>query len=85
MSVVGPRPERRCSSSRFKSPIALYNTKRAVGGITGLAQVNGGRGSSDFHERINYDIEYVERSGLWLDLKIILMTLPAMLRRTNAY
>jgi lipopolysaccharide/colanic/teichoic acid biosynthesis glycosyltransferase len=36
-------------------------------------------------QRVELDIDYIERWSLWLDLKIILMTLPAMLRRTNAY
>ena len=86
MSVVGPRPERPVFVEQFKSQFALYNKKHMVkGGMTGLAQVRGWRGSSDLAKRIECDIHYIEHWNLWLDLKIILMTPPAMLRRTNAY
>ncbi len=43
-------------------------------GVTGWAQVNGLRGNTSLEKRIQYDIEYIERWSLWLDLKIIALT-----------
>lgn len=58
-------------------------------GITGLAQVNGYRGETDTHEkmeqRIRYDIEYINNWSLWLDLAIIIKTPFTLLRGENAY
>jgi lipopolysaccharide/colanic/teichoic acid biosynthesis glycosyltransferase len=39
----------------------------------------------DFEERVRLDTEYVDQWSLWLDLKILLSTAPAVLRRTGAY
>ena len=50
-------------------------------GITGLWQVmrTRGRGESDFQEWIYYDIQYIKKQSLWLDIKIILKTFGVML------
>jgi exopolysaccharide production protein ExoY len=75
MSIVGPRP---CIPYEYE----LYETWQrrrfeAVPGLTGLWQVSG-KNRTTFNEMIRLDIEYSERLSLWLDLKIILKTLPAL-------
>jgi lipopolysaccharide/colanic/teichoic acid biosynthesis glycosyltransferase len=55
---------------------------RVKPGITGWAQVNGSRGPchtpAEVRERVRLDMEYVNRASLWLDLWIILRTLPCL-------
>jgi exopolysaccharide production protein ExoY len=76
MSLVGPRP---CIPYEYE----MYETwqKRrfdAVPGLTGLWQVSG-KNRTTFNQMINMDIEYSETSNLWLDIKIISKTIPALL------
>jgi lipopolysaccharide/colanic/teichoic acid biosynthesis glycosyltransferase len=75
MSIVGPRP---CIPYEYE----LYEPWQrdrfnAVPGLTGLWQVSG-KNRTTFNEMIRLDIDYSERSSLWLDLWIILKTLPAL-------
>jgi polysaccharide biosynthesis protein PslA len=62
---------------------------RVKPGITGWAQINGFRGEVDSLEkgraRLVYDLHYIEEWSLWLDLKILMRTLPAVWSRHNAY
>ena len=44
-----------------------------------------GRGDVDFDERLRMDIEYIEQRSLWLDLRILILTIAAVLRRQGAY
>ena len=61
MSIVGPRPERPVFVHQFKDEIPGYMQKHMVkAGITGWAQVNGWRGSTDLHKRIEHDLYYIE-------------------------
>ncbi|MDE2466791.1 MAG: undecaprenyl-phosphate glucose phosphotransferase [Alphaproteobacteria bacterium] len=90
MSVVGPRPHAAEHNHDYGRRLQGYMQRHRVKpGLTGLAQINGFRGPTEtldkMAQRVELDIDYIERWSLWLDLKIILMTLPAMLRRTNAY
>lgn len=76
MSVVGPRP---CIPYEF----ANYETWQrhrfdAVPGLTGLWQVSG-KNRTTFNQMIRLDIQYAERASLWLDLKIIFKTVPALM------
>lgn len=78
MSIVGPRP---CLPYEYE----LYEPWQrrrfdVVPGLTGLWQVSG-KNRTTFNEMINLDIEYSERSSFWMDLKIILLTVPALLRQ----
>ena len=83
MSLVGPRPERPHFVRQFRESIPRYMGRHRVKcGITGWAQVNGLRGNSPIDERVKFDLYYIENWSIWLDLKILLMTLTA---RRNAY
>jgi lipopolysaccharide/colanic/teichoic acid biosynthesis glycosyltransferase len=86
MSVVGPRPERPVFVERFRQTVPGYMLRHKVkSGITGWAQVNGLRGNTSLEKRIQYDIEYIERWSVWLDVKIIAMTVVRVLVDRNAY
>ena len=78
MSIVGPRP---CLPYEYE----LYDAQErrrfnAVPGLTGLWQVSG-KNRTTFDRMIQLDIEYSERRNLWLDVQIILQTLPALWRQ----
>ncbi len=86
MSAVGPRPERPVFVERFRQTVPGYMLRHKVkSGLTGWAQVHGLRGNTALDERIAYDLEYIERWSLLLDLKIILMTVARVLFERNAY
>ncbi len=81
MSIIGPRPELPRFVEQFKESVPLYMVKHQVRpGMTGWAQVNGYRGDTSIVERIRCDLYYIENWSLFLDLKILIMTL---LRITN--
>lgn len=82
MSLVGPRPERPTFVRQFSAEYERYSARHRVPvGLTGLAQVNGLRGDTSIAERARYDNYYIANWSLWLDLKIILQTIRALLRR----
>ncbi|MES1956047.1 undecaprenyl-phosphate glucose phosphotransferase [Salinisphaera hydrothermalis] len=86
MSIVGPRPERPVFVDQFKDEIPGYMQKHMVkAGITGWAQVNGWRGSTDLHKRIEHDLYYIEHWSLWFDLKIIFLTIFKGFVHKHAY
>lgn len=86
MSIVGPRPERPMFVEQFKEEIPDYMKKHLVkAGITGWAQVHGWRGDTDLKTRIEYDLYYIENWSLWLDLKIVVMTIFKGFLNKNAY
>ena len=75
MSIVGPRPERTIFVEQFKHEINNYMQKHLVhAGITGWAQINGFRGDTCLHSRLEYDLYYIENWSLGFDLKIIALT-----------
>jgi putative colanic acid biosynthesis UDP-glucose lipid carrier transferase len=86
MSIVGPRPERPVFVGKFRDQIPSYMQKHMVkAGITGWAQVNGWRGDTDLQTRIEHDLYYIDNWSLWLDIKIIFLTLFKGLVHKNAY
>jgi Undecaprenyl-phosphate glucose phosphotransferase len=87
MSVVGPRPELTFFVQKFRTEIPSYMARHNVKcGITGLAQINGCRGSdSSIPERIKYDLHYMQNWSLMLDLNIIFKTLFYGVFSKNAY
>ena len=75
MSLVGPRPETVYHVSHFKEEVPRYLVRQQVRpGITGWAQINGLRGDTSIDERVKYDIWYIENWSVWLDVRILLMT-----------
>lgn len=83
MSLVGPRPP---GPEEFAAFQPWQRGKLAVTpGITCLWQVSGRSRITDFEEWARLDREYIERWSLWLDLKILLRTLPAVTRGEGAY
>ncbi|HHR8108001.1 TPA: undecaprenyl-phosphate glucose phosphotransferase, partial [Klebsiella pneumoniae] len=79
MSVVGPRPHAVAHNEQYRALIQGYMLRHKVKpGITGLAQINGWRGETDtlekMEKRIEYDLLYIRGWSIWLDLKIIFLT-----------
>ena len=79
MSIVGPRPHDLDEDIYFKKNINDYYKRYKVKpGITGWAAVNGNRGGNDLKvisERVEYDLEYIEKKSILFDIKIILKTI----------
>jgi exopolysaccharide biosynthesis polyprenyl glycosylphosphotransferase len=79
MSLIGPRPERLHYVELFEQSIYRYPDRHRVkSGLTGWAQVNGLRGNTSLADRIEWDNFYIENWSLWLDLKILVKTIPAL-------
>jgi lipopolysaccharide/colanic/teichoic acid biosynthesis glycosyltransferase len=82
MSLVGPRPERPGFVVEFTEKHEGYGVRHRVPvGLTGLAQVNGLRGDTSIADRARFDNYYIANWSLWLDAKIMLVTVREMLRR----
>jgi len=75
MSVVGPRPCLEYEYERYEP--RQKERFNAVPGLTGLWQVSG-KNRTSFGEMIDLDIHYSKASSFWLDVRIILMTVPAL-------
>lgn len=78
MSLVGPRPLR-----TYYLPLYTPHQARrheVLPGITGWAQVNG-RNSLSWEERFELDVWYVDNQSLWLDIKILFLTVVKVLKR----
>ena len=81
MSLVGPRPERSHYVRLFEEKVYRYGDRHRVkSGITGWSQVNGLRGKTSLSDRVEWDNYYIENWSLWLDVKILLMTVWAVRR-----
>jgi lipopolysaccharide/colanic/teichoic acid biosynthesis glycosyltransferase len=81
MSLVGPRPERPEFVELFQSDIRRYGDRHRVkSGITGWAQVHGLRGQTSLADRVEWDNYYIEHWSLGLDLRILVLTVLAVLR-----
>lgn len=86
MSLIGPRPERPVFVEKYKEEVPHYMKKHlAKAGVTGWAQVHGWRGNTCLHTRIEHDLYYIENWSLWLDVKIIIMTVFRGFIHKNAY
>ena len=81
MSLIGPRPERPEFASLFGRDLARYTDRHRVkSGITGWAQVSGLRGQTSLADRVAWDNYYIENWSPALDVKILAMTVTAVLR-----
>ncbi|MEQ0001000.1 undecaprenyl-phosphate glucose phosphotransferase [Klebsiella sp. GG_Kp164] len=90
MSVVVPRPHAVSHNEQYRSLIQGYMLRHKVKpGITGLAQINGWRGETDtlekMEKRIEYDLMYIRSWSVWLDLKIIFLTVFKGFINKSAY
>lgn len=90
MSVVGPRPHAVSHNEQYRSLIQGYMLRHKVKpGITGLAQINGWRGETDtlekMEKRIEFDLLYIRGWSIWLDLKIIFLTVFKGFINKSAY
>ena len=84
MSFVGPRPERACFYRVFEQYIVGFSNRLAViPGLTGYAQVNGGYDLKP-EEKILYDMEYIKRRSVRMDLRCILKTIRVVFRGDGA-
>src|SRR5438045_2307142 len=81
MSLVGPRPVPTYEVAQYED----WHCERlaALPGITGIWQVNG-RGQVPFEEQVRMDIQYVRSRSLWLDLRLLVLTIPAVLSGDGA-
>lgn len=82
MSLVGPRPERPHFVKKYRE--LQYQRLSVKPGLTGLAQVNG-RYDLSIEEKIRYDLYYVRRHSLLLDLDILLKTIWITISQKGAY
>lgn len=90
MSVVGPRPHAVAHNEQYRGLIQGYMRRHKVKpGITGWAQVNGWRGVTEtlekMEKRVECDVEYLKNWSLWLDLKIVFLTVWKGFRSDQAY
>lgn len=84
MSIVGPRPERKCFYIEFEKYIPGFKNRMVVTpGLTGYAQVNGGYSLLP-EEKIVYDMEYIAKRSVRMDLRCILKTISVVLFHAGA-
>lgn len=82
MSIVGPRPVVPAEVADY----TVEDRKRLLAkpGLTCFWQV-GGRTDLDFENQVRLDIEYIKSSSIWLDIKLLFLTIPAVLLGKGAY
>ncbi len=90
MSIVGPRPHAVAHNEWYRTQIEGYMLRHKIKpGITGLAQISGYRGETDtldkMENRIYYDLLYIQNWSLWLDIKIIFLTIYKGFMSAGAY
>jgi len=83
MSLVGPRPLPVDEVKRFEN-LAHRRRLSVKPGLTCLWQISGRNQISDFKNWVRLDLEYIDNWSLWLDLKILVRTIPAVLIGTGA-
>jgi lipopolysaccharide/colanic/teichoic acid biosynthesis glycosyltransferase len=82
MSLVGPRPPLPYEVEKYE-PWHFRRILEVKPGITGLWQVDG-RSKTSFDDMVRLDLRYVQNWSLWLDIKILLKTIRAVVRPTGA-
>lgn len=82
MSVIGPRPERPVFVKELSEKIPFYEVRHIVKpGVTGWAQVNHkyGMSSDDALEKLQYDLYYIKKRSIFLDISIVIKTLSTII------
>ena len=82
MTLVGPRPPLVGEVSRYS--LAERERLSVKPGLTCIWQVNG-RSEVPFPQQVAMDLDYIRRPGLWTDIRLLLKTLPAIVRGRGAY
>ncbi|MBK6843457.1 MAG: sugar transferase [Gemmatimonadetes bacterium] len=88
MNIVGPRPERPSIVARLREMIPEYRARHRVKpGLTGLAQINQhyDQNLDDVRGKIRWDLEYIRTQSLWLDIMIMLKTVPSVLLKFRGW
>ncbi len=90
MSIVGPRPHAVAHNEQYRKLVPKYMQRHLVKpGITGWAQINGWRGETDtlekMQKRVEFDLSYINHWSLWMDIRIIILTLFNGFIHKNAY
>ena len=88
MNVVGPRPEQPRIFADLRTQVHRYTERQRVRpGITGWAQINHHYDESieDVRRKVAFDLDYISRQSLSQDIKIMLLTAPAMVLRKGAW
>lgn len=84
MSIVGPRPERQEIQDQYKESIPEFPLRLKVkAGLTGYAQVYG-RYNTTPYDKVKMDIAYIENYSLWMDIRLIMMTLKVLFQKENS-
>lgn len=84
MSLVGPRPERPHFVNQFKNENKFYYLRHGVrAGITGYAQVNG-KYATDFNSKLKFDLVYIKKYSLILDIQILLQTIKTLFNKLSS-
>lgn len=84
MSMVGPRPERPYFVEQFVKQNSYYSLRHNVrAGITGYAQVYG-KYTSDFQSKLKFDLLYIKKYSILLDIKLLLKTFVILLDKTSS-
>lgn len=83
MSLVGPRPERKEFIQEYEKIIPEFSERLKVkGGLTGYAQVYG-KYNTEPEDKIKYDLYYIYNYSVWLDVKILLLTVRILFQPEN--
>ncbi len=82
MSLVGPRPLLMQYLKRYSAEQARRHNVKP--GITGWAQING-RNSISWEEKFKKDVWYVENQSIWLDMKILILTIAQVYKREGIH
>lgn len=90
MSIVGPRPHAVAHNEEYRRIVDRYMLRHKVKpGITGWAQINGYRGETDtldkMEKRVEFDLDYIHQWSIWMDIKIIFITVFKGFTGSNAY
>ena len=80
MSLVGPRPERLEHVEKYSRDIPEFPYRLKVkGGLTGYAQVYGKYNTTPY-DKLKLDLTYIEQYSVWLDIKLMLLTLKILIK-----
>ena len=90
MSIVGPRPHAVAHNEEYRKLVPKYMQRHLIKpGITGWAQINGWRGETDtlekMQKRVEFDLFYIKHWSLWMDIRIIILTVFNGFLHKNAY